>query len=88
MKTKEELNTMKKEFEAINQKVGELTDENSVQASGGVRTSKRPVYGSCPFCSAHIKLIGTDPCGEYQLWNCPNCGQIRYALVTGTWIDC
>ena len=36
MKTKEELNALKEEVEALNKKLHELTDEELAQVSGGV----------------------------------------------------
>ena len=36
MKTKEELNALKEEVEAVNKKLHELTDEELAQVSGGV----------------------------------------------------
>ena len=36
MKTKEELNALKKEVEALNKKLHELTDEELAEVSGGV----------------------------------------------------
>ena len=35
-KTKEELDTLKEEVEAVNEKLAELTDEEIAQVSGGV----------------------------------------------------
>ena len=35
MKTKEELNTLKEEVEAVNEKLAELTPEEIAQVSGG-----------------------------------------------------
>ena len=35
MKTKEELNALKEEVEAVNKKLAELTDEELAQVSGG-----------------------------------------------------
>ena len=35
MKSKEELDTLKEEVEAVNEKLAELTDEEIVQVSGG-----------------------------------------------------
>ena len=35
MKTKEELNALKKEVEALNKKLAELTEEELAQVSGG-----------------------------------------------------
>ena len=36
MKTKEELNKLKEEVEAVNEKLAELTDEEIAQVNGGV----------------------------------------------------
>ena len=36
MKSKEELNTLKEEFETLNQKLCELTDEELEQVTGGL----------------------------------------------------
>ena len=38
-KTKEELNKIKEEVEAVNEKLAELTDEEIAQVSGGVGRS-------------------------------------------------
>ncbi|MBQ0036919.1 MAG: hypothetical protein KBT35_08395 [Firmicutes bacterium] len=35
-KTKEELNTLKEEIETLNNKLGELTEEELVQIAGGI----------------------------------------------------
>ena len=35
MKTKEELNALKEEFETVNKKLNELTDEELAQVTGG-----------------------------------------------------
>ena len=37
MKTKEELNALKKEVEAVSEKLAELTPEEVAQVSGGVK---------------------------------------------------
>ena len=37
MKTKEELNTIKEEVEALNNKLTELTDEELVHVTGGIK---------------------------------------------------
>ena len=37
MKTKEELNTIKEEIEALNNKLAELTDEELEQVNGGAK---------------------------------------------------
>ena len=36
MKTKEELNKLKEEVEAVNEKLSELTEEELAQVSGGI----------------------------------------------------
>ena len=41
MKTKEELNKLKEEVEAVNEKLAELTEEEIAQVNGGVRRSER-----------------------------------------------
>ena len=38
MKTQEELNTLKNEVKALNKKLGELTEEELAQVSGGVQS--------------------------------------------------
>ena len=40
MKTKEELNALKKEAEALNKKLAELTDEELEQVTGGLIDGK------------------------------------------------
>ena len=39
MKTKEELNALKKEVETLNKKLAELTEDELAQVSGGVESS-------------------------------------------------
>ena len=39
MKTKEELNALKEEVEAVNKKLAELTEEELAQVSGGVASA-------------------------------------------------
>ena len=41
MKTKEELNALKEEVEAVNEKLAELTPEEIAQVSGGVGRHER-----------------------------------------------
>ena len=41
MKTKEELNTLKEETEALNNKLAELTDEALNQVSGGIAPGRK-----------------------------------------------
>ena len=46
MKTKEELNALKEEVEALNKKLAELTEEELAQVSGGYK--KVPVEPAFP----------------------------------------
>ncbi|MDO5445896.1 MAG: hypothetical protein Q4F31_09800 [Eubacteriales bacterium] len=41
MKTPEELNTLKEEFETLNKKLSELTDEELSLVTGGLEPGKR-----------------------------------------------
>ena len=53
MKTKEELNTLKEEVEALNKKLAELTEEELAQVSGGGGVpcpSPRPIKRDMPMC--------------------------------------
>ena len=43
MKTKEELNALKEEVEALNKKLHELTEEELAQVSGGNRREGRKI---------------------------------------------
>ena len=59
MKTKEELNALKEEVEALNKKLAELTEKELSQISGGENcycsTCGRllMVPGECPVCHPH-----------------------------------
>ena len=54
MKSKEELNALKEEVEAVNEKLAELTPEEIAQVSGGV---------ACPVEPVGIKSLVTGPVG-------------------------
>ncbi len=43
MKTKEELDALKEEVEAVNEKLAELTEEEIAQVTGGVARHFKPV---------------------------------------------
>ena len=43
MKTKEELNDLKEEFETLNKKLIELTEEELVQVTGGATEGLKPL---------------------------------------------
>ena len=78
MKTKEELNALKEEVEALSKKLLELTDEELEQVSGGgVKTRMKcsacgrmrnweGIYLNasygCPFCGAENTFTGVELC--------------------------
>ena len=73
MKTKEELNALKEEVEALNKKLAELTEEELAQVSGGKRRSGT---GNCGFtsvsgqrCAGHF-VYGIP---ESTCYSCPLC---------------
>ena len=49
MKTKEELIALKEEFETLNKKLHELTDEELAQVSGGATGGVKPFSGEKDF---------------------------------------
>ena len=49
MKTKEELNALKEEYEALNRKLAELSEEELAQVSGGEDGQGELFY--CKYCS-------------------------------------
>ena len=57
MKTKEELNALKEEVEALNKKLAELTDEEFAQVTGGAENNS---FDVCPKCGKTIM------CGEHH----------------------
>ena len=75
-KTQEELNKLKDEFEVLNKKLAELTDEELKQVSGGLGPSFKKMkklycvecgYVECTF------LEGTTLAFASDVW-CPQCG--------------
>ena len=78
MKSKEELNALKAEFETLTQKLAGLTEEELEQVSGGRRPQKRPETKKK---SAHNKkpapgVLLCPQCNQPRLPHrvCPNCG--------------
>ena len=57
MKTKEELNALKEEVEAVNEKLAELTEEEIAQVSGGI-VSGGPEPVLKPVTAAGAELRG------------------------------
>lgn len=50
MKTKEELNALKKEVEAMNKKLHDLNDKELEQVTGGLDRKKNTYQEYCPNC--------------------------------------
>ena len=77
MKTKEELNALKKEVEAMNKKLAELTEEELKQVSGGLGPSlkKKKIY--CVECG----YVACTFAGTTFTWavaeKCPQCGAMN-----------
>ena len=75
MKTKEELNALKEEFEALNKKLAELTEDELKQVAGGRDEHTIPLPGSPEFWQswnpgfptniAHPDMIGFIDSDDY-----------------------
>ena len=76
MKTKEELNALKEEVEALNKKLAELTDEELEQVVGGMYTTP-PNRGKCPLCGGRLAQ-GAPMCSK----------RYPYPVTTYTCMDC
>lgn len=84
MKTKEELNALKSEIEALNKKLAELSEDELVQVVGGqVVDPTRPWFGQdtrwdmiCKVCGANFdSWWGPVPDnGDVIYRDCPSCG--------------
>ena len=68
MKTKEELNALKEEVEALNQKLAELSEEEIAQVSGGESYGTLSV---CPYCGGRLEIHPwySDP----NVYRCVSC---------------
>ena len=79
MKTKEELNAIKEEVEAMNKKLAELTEEELKQVSGGLGPSlmkmKKLYCVECGYVECTFPE-GTTLEGGYNE-KCPQCGAIN-----------
>ena len=64
MKTKEELNALKNEVEALNDKLSTLTEEELTQVSGGGQTPENS-GGIVGTCMEILKRMGLCPAEEY-----------------------
>ena len=86
MKTKEELNALKEEVEALNKKLAELSVEELAQVSGGGEVKKAPLnMTKCPFCGGGITYTGANPQGDTLYFNCGNCGDMIYVILSSCW---
>lgn len=72
MKTPEELNALKKEFESLNRKLAELTEEELRQVTGGVSASLNETndYWDRVWCDRCLTFVMPKDGA------CPNCGQV------------
>ena len=59
MKTKEELNAIKEEVEALNKKLAELTEEEITQVYSGAENNS---FNVCPKCGKTIMCGGHHSC--------------------------
>lgn len=68
MKTKDELNQLKKEFENLNEKLSELTDDELTQVTGGIMDS------TLMECECGFKTVWQ---GIYvdEVFDCIQCGK-------------
>lgn len=64
MKTQEELNALKNEVEALNDKLSTLTEEELTQVSGGGQTPENS-GGIVGTCMEILKRMGLCPAEEY-----------------------
>ena len=86
MKTKEELNALKEEVETVSKKLHELTEEELAQVSGGGEVKKAPLnMTKCPFCGGGITYTGASPQGDLLEFNCGNCGDMIYVILSSCW---
>ena len=80
MKTKEELNVLKEEVEALNKKLQELTEEELKQVSGGSSMKMKKLYCvecgyvKCTFPEGTTLLFGSDEM-------CPQCGAMNSLAI-------
>ena len=71
MKTKEELNALKEEVEALNKKLAELSEEELAQVFGGIYPTWIPVDESCPEFNSGTTCPMSIMKGKYD--NCCDC---------------
>ena len=84
MKTKEELNALKEEVEAVNEKLAELTPEEIAQVSGGLTNS--PLYYGCnsnDFVAKNSAYTGNPICTFCKHFVNGTCAKDHDNLVQG-----
>lgn len=71
MKTKDELNHLKKEFENLNGKLSELTDDELTQVTGGINDSTFMKCDLCGFKAVwegnYVDEVFDCKCGRHSL---------------------
>ena len=83
MKTKEELNALKAEVEALREKLAGLTDEELKQVFGG--TEDR-YSGKCPFCKGELYWNGHLLRKKRDFFTCPKCGKLTHFWEGDRWV--
>ena len=83
MKTKEELNALKEEFESLNKKLAELSEEEIAQVTGG--EDNGIISTQCPFCAEYEDYYKTDHTYKIEHWHCGKCGDLTYFRYEGRW---
>ncbi len=81
MKTKEELNALKKEVETVSKKLAELNDDELEQVTGGAYEGG----DICFLCGGELVFI-FDTSGGVSQYKCTGCGKtLFYDPNTGIW---
>lgn len=86
MKTQEELNALKKEIEALEEKLAGLTEEELKQVTGGVLFDiDRPRTMACPYCKNDLHLVRVVAQKHCEFYKCPVDGELTYYYMEGRW---
>ena len=64
MKTKEELNALKEEFETLNKKLCELTEEELEQVTGGFASTSKRVFETAFIVATPVREMKAFQYGE------------------------
>ena len=81
MRTKEELNALREEVEALNRKLAELTEDELALVAGGGAEHRAPPHVTiqCEVCGVFFETVATGD--ETKLRVCPKCRE----YYTGQW---